>query len=113
METKRIIKINEDTRIRTNPNFVLREVGGENNLVPLGDAELFQNMTFIMNEPSVFMWKLFMEGATVAEARDKVLAEYISESDNNADILSAVKEYVVKYVLMGLLIPEEQGSKGY
>lgn len=107
-EEKKAIEINWNTRIRTNPNFVLRQIAGEYTLVPVGDAGRFENMTLTMNESSAFIWNIFAEGATISEVRDRILEEYTFESENNADILSSIMEYVIQNVVMGLLIPEEQ-----
>ena len=110
-EEKRTIEINWNTRIRTNPNFVLREICGENILVPISDAGSFENTAFTLNETAAFMWKLFMDGATMAEVRDKVLAQYTSESENNTDILIEIMEYVIQNIALNLLVIEEHTDK--
>ena len=37
-EEKKIIEIDWDTRIKTNPDFILREIGVESILVPVGEV---------------------------------------------------------------------------
>ena len=106
-EEKKSIEIKRDTKIRTNPNFILREIAGESILVPLEETGPYRNMTLTLNETAVFLWKIFMEGATVTEACNKVMAEYTSESENDENYL-AIMEFVTKNIILGLLLIEEQ-----
>lgn len=102
------IELESDTRIRTNPDFILREIGGESILVPVGDVGPFENSMLTLNETSAFLWKLFMEGCTTAEALEKALQEYTSEEEDKKDIIGGVHAYVVQSLNLGLLIPETE-----
>lgn len=106
-EEKKTIEIDWDTRIKTNPDFILREIGGESILVPVGEVGPFENTMLTLNETSAFMWKMFMEGCTPGDVRDKALEEYTSESENNDEILEGIMAYVMQSLELGLLIPEE------
>lgn len=107
-EEKKIIEIDWDTRIKTNPDFILREIGGESILVPVGEVGPFENTMLTLNETSAFMWKMFMEGCTPADVRDKALAEYTSDAESNEDILGGIMAFVMQSLQLGLLKTEEE-----
>lgn len=106
-EEKKVIEIGWDTRIKTNPDFILREIGGESILVPVGEAGPFENAMLTLNDTSAFMWKMFMEGCTIGDVRDKALEEYTSDVEGNKDILNGIMAYVIQSLQLGLLKTEE------
>jgi hypothetical protein len=61
--------------------FVLRVVGGENVVVPVGAmSKVFHGM-INLNETGAFMWKFFSEEHTLEEGVAALLAEYDVEED--------------------------------
>ena len=67
--------------------FVLRVVGGENVVVPVGAmSKVFHGM-INLNETGAFMWKFFSEEHTLEEGVAALLSEYEVEEDRaRADV---------------------------
>ena len=67
--------------------FVLRVVGGENVVVPVGEmSKVFHGM-INLNDTGAFMWKFFLEEHTLEEGVDALCAEYEVERDRaTADV---------------------------
>ena len=56
--------------------FVLRVVGGENVVVPVGEmSKSFRGM-ITLNDTGAFLWNFFRQERTKEEAVDALLAEY-------------------------------------
>ena len=74
--------------------FVIRQVGGEHVVVPVGErSKEFHGMNN-MNETGAFLWNFFTAEQTIEEGVDVLCAEYnvdraVAETDVNrfADIL--------------------------
>ena len=61
--------------------FVLRVVGGENVVVPVGAmSKVFHGM-INLNDTGAFMWKFFSEDHTLEEGVSALCAEYEVEED--------------------------------
>ena len=67
--------------------FVLRVVGGENVVVPVGAmSKVFHGM-INLNETGAFMWKFFSEEHTLEEGVSALLSEYeVEENVARADV---------------------------
>ena len=67
--------------------FVLREVGGESVVVPVGEmSKAFHGMINV-NETGVFLWKFFSEDHSIDEAVAALLKEYdVEESIAREDV---------------------------
>ena len=71
--------------------FVLREVGGESVVVPVGEmSKVFHGM-INLNETGAFLWKFFSEAHTIDEAVAALLKEYDVEE-------SLARDEVEKFV---------------
>ena len=57
------------------PNFVLREVAGENVVIPAGD-DLNLNLMITLNETGAFLWKLLEQNTDEDALVAALLAEY-------------------------------------
>lgn len=55
--------------------FILREVAGENVVIPAGDA-LNLNMMITLNDTGAFLWKLLEQETDEDAMVDALLAEY-------------------------------------
>ena len=67
--------------------FVLRVVGGENVVVPVGEMSKTFHGMINLNETGAFMWKFFSEEHTLEEGVAALLAEYdVDEGRARADI---------------------------
>ena len=56
--------------------FIIRKVGDENIVVPVGEASKNFHGMVKLNESGAFLWKFFTENHTEEEAVDALLAEY-------------------------------------
>ena len=106
-EEKKTIEINENTRLKANPDYILRQIGDECILVPVGEATPFENSMLTLNETAAFMWKMFMEGSTPREVLEAAMAEYESDEEDKADIIKGVYSYIMQSLQLGLLLLEE------
>lgn len=73
--------LKDERHYQTNENFLLREIGGEYVLVPVGDAGIYDNTMITLNETCAYLWKLFQEPKRVQEAVDRVLEDYSGAED--------------------------------
>ena len=67
--------------------FVLRVVGGENVVVPVGEMSKTFHGMINLNETGAFMWKFFSEEHTLEEGVAALLTEYdVDEERARADV---------------------------
>ena len=67
--------------------FVLRIVGGENVVVPVGEMSKTFHGMINLNETGAFMWKFFSEEHTLEEGVAALLTEYdVDEGRARADV---------------------------
>ena len=72
--------------------FVVRSVGGENVVVPVGEmSKVFHGM-INLNDTGAFMWKFFSEEHTLEEGVAALRAEYeVEEERATADVQKFMK----------------------
>ncbi len=88
-------------RYKANPDFLLREIGGEAVLVPLGDVGIFENTMLSLNDTCAFLWKVFQSPKTAQEAIDEAKAAYEGDaSEIEQGVLSFIKDYSHYNLLM-------------
>ncbi len=61
--------------------FVLRVVGGESVVVPVGELSKTFHGMINLNETGAFLWKFFCEEHTIEEAINALSAEYEVERE--------------------------------
>ena len=61
--------------------FVLRMVGGENIVVPVGEMSKKFHGMINLNDSGAFLWRLFANGTTIDEAVQAVKENYSIEED--------------------------------
>ena len=59
--------------------FVLREVGGENIVVPVGQTAAFFHGMINLNDTGAFLWRFFSEEHTADDAASALCMEYTVE----------------------------------
>ena len=75
--------------------FVLRVVGGESVVVPVGEMSKKFHGMINLNETGAFLWKFFTEEHTVDEGVQALLNEYeVEESLARTDVETFVKTIV-------------------
>ena len=76
--------------------FVLRVVGGENVVVPVGAmSKVFHGM-INLNDTGAFMWKFFSEEHTLEEGVAAVCAEYEVDSERASQDVQKFMDTVLK-----------------
>ena len=61
--------------------FVLRVVGGENVVVPVGEMSKNFHGMINLNETGAFLWRFFSEEHTIEEAIDALCSEYEADRE--------------------------------
>ena len=64
--------------------FVLRVVGGESVVVPVGEMSKSFHGMINLNETGAFLWRFFTEEHTAEEAIDALCKEYDADQDQGA-----------------------------
>ena len=90
-------------RYRTNPNFLMREIGGESVLVPVDEAGVFENSMLSLNRSSSFLWKVFQTPHTIQEAIEQAEEQF---SAPPGEIERDVKQFVKDHTNFNLLVEE-------
>lgn len=80
-------------RYRQSPNFMLKNVSGDDVLMARGKTALKVNGVFVFNETCSFLWKNLAEPKTIEELSDLFQAEYgIDEKTATFDIKVCMNE---------------------
>ncbi len=90
-ETEKKIVIDENTKLKMNESFVLREIGGEVVIIPTDDTSLIGNGMLSPNETGAFIWKQFSEARTIPEVIQNCMKEYDGTEE---EITQAVVSFV-------------------
>ena len=98
--------MSESVKFYRNPDFILREIGGESLLVPVGQNNAFDNSMITLNETFVYLWKLFQKPITLEAALEGAQKEYDDDKNGN-EIEKSVRQFVEESLHYGLLIREE------
>ena len=65
-----------DIKYVTTPDFILREIGDEAVLVPIGDVGELENSIITLNDTYAFIWRQFNESRTMPEVIEAAHREY-------------------------------------
>lgn len=89
-----------EEKLRTNPDFITREIAGEFILVPVGKAAQTFNGIASLNETGLFLWKLLEEGRTREELYDCLAKEYeLTAEEGKQDVDEflepAIREHII------------------
>lgn len=88
-------------RYQINPDYVLRQIGGEYAIVPVGNACLIQNAVMTPNETAVFLWQAFAGPNTENNAVQMALAEFEApEGEIRSGIARFVQETLHYKILL-------------
>ncbi len=80
----------KDTSMQLKSNFILRQVAGENVVIPTGDA-LNLNLMITLNETGAFLWKLLEQDIDEEAMVAALLAEYdVDEASARAHVTAFV-----------------------
>ena len=82
--------------MKVEKEFVLREIAGDNILVPVGESALDFNGLITLNEVGAFLWNKLQNDITIDGLVQEVLNEYeVDEDTARKDILEFV-DYLKK-----------------
>lgn len=77
--------------MKVDKEFVLREIAGDNILVPVGETALDFNGLITLNEVGAFLWNKLQSEITIDELVQEVLDEYeVDEDTARKDILEFI-----------------------
>ncbi len=76
--------------------FIIRKVGDENIVVPVGEASKNFHGMVKLNESGAFLWKFFTENHSEEEAVAALLSEYDVEKDVAERDVKAFVEVLTK-----------------
>ena len=93
----------EGSMMRVSKEFILREIAGENILVPVGAAAVNFNGLISMNGVGRFIFDLLTEERTARELADRVCGEYDVPPET---ALRDVEEFLQQLRDIGALIEE-------
>ena len=80
--------------------FILKEVAGENVVIPTGSNLVDFNAMMTLNETGVFLWQRLEQDTTIDKLVDAVCAEY----DIDRDIaIQDIKEFVQSLEANGII----------
>lgn len=78
-----------------NPNFLMREIGTESVIVPVGDVGIFSNSIISLNETSRFLWKLFEKPCSIEDVIKVAKEKYEADDmEIERDICGLVEKAV-------------------
>ena len=102
-EGKKISDADREKRYQISEDFVLRQIGGEYAVIPIGEAPSISNAVMSPNDSAVFLWKQFMEPNTEEKVIAKVLEEYEApeekvEDDVHRFIQESLRRQILKEV---------------
>ena len=74
--------------MRIKGNYVLREIGGDHILVPVGETAMEMNGLITVDDVGVLIWKGIKSGKSEAEILKEILIEYeVSEDIARTDLV--------------------------
>ena len=86
--------------MKVNQDFILREVAGENFLIPLGQAALRIHGMIVMTDSGVLLWKKLQTEQTIESLTESLLEEYdVDRQTAQKD----VTEFIEKMYQIGIL----------
>lgn len=102
-EEKKIPDADREKRYQISEDFVLRQIGGEYAIIPIGEVSSISNAVMSPNDSAFFLWKQFMEPNTEGKVIVKVLEEYEApeekvEDDVHRFIQESLRRQILKEV---------------
>lgn len=96
-------QIEYSRKYKANPDFLLRKIGDDYMLVPVGrEAEI--NGLITINETASYLWKQFQTTTTISEVLARAQEKY---HDLNGDMEREIRSFVAEYVNNKFIIEEK------
>ena len=92
--------MNPSVKYQANPNLILREIAGENILIPVGEIAVNVHGMISLTESGLLLWQKLQQTCTETELVDCLLGEYeIDRETASAD----VRELLEKMEKLGII----------
>lgn len=88
------------TQYQTSDHFVLREIAGENLLIPVNDAGILNNTMISLNPTCLAIWKSYQRPHTLSETIQTLQQIY---TGNPAEIEKDIIQFTSEALCYGLL----------
>ena len=85
---------------QTSENFLLREIAGDNLLIPVNEAGVLNNTMITLNPTCTSIWKCYQKPHTMQEAIDEMIHSYFG---NKTDIAKDICRFTSEALYYGLL----------
>ena len=90
--------------MKTHPDFILRQIAGENILVPCGEAAKRLNGLINLNSTAAFIWQNMDDAKDLDELTARVMESFeVDEETARRDVNGLTAELI----LMGMVLTEE------
>lgn len=97
----RLKQVEQGIVYQTNPDYILRQIGDECVLVPLGSSTIFNGCMLMLNQTCTFLWKCFQTKHTIKEVIEQAQQQF---EGPELLIEKEVQEFVEAYVEKELLV---------
>ena len=88
-------------RFQIAPGFVLRRIGDDAVLIPIGEHPVFTNAMMMPNKTAAFLWQTFSEPSTEEDVVMRALERFDGEeAEIRRDVSMFMKETLEKQVLV-------------
>lgn len=95
--------------MRTNENYILREIDGESILIPIGEASEHLNGMIHLTPTAAFIWKEVDNSNCLEEIIQKLMGKYeVTEEIARRDIYGFLSEFYKRQMV--LEIPEFENN---
>ena len=86
---------------RANPDYILREVAGEQILIPTGETAMRFNGLASLNETGLFLWKRLAEACTAETLAAALAQEYeLTEEQSQQDVADFLKSSMERALVL-------------
>ena len=88
-------------RFQIAPGFVLRRIGDDAVLIPIGEHPVFTNAMMMPNKTAAFLWQTFSEPSTEEDVVMRALERFDGdEAEIRRDVAMFMKESIDNQVLV-------------
>lgn len=95
--------------MRTNENYILREIDGESILIPIGEASEHLNGMIHLTPTAAFIWKEVDSSNSLEEIIQKLMGKYeVTEEIARRDVYGFLAEFYKRKMV--LEIPEFENN---
>jgi len=101
INSENLLEVNENRKYVASPDYILRQITGENVLVCCGENPRLGNGMLTLNDSYVFLWKLYQEPKTFAQVL--ACAQEVYEAPEGV-LERDIRDFLFQSVQFGLLV---------